>query len=384
MFTFYAEIPTKNLIIEVPAFSEDHEAFSTYSPAEIDASFDFQFVAYQPSSEFQLIGQAVCEAPDSVSAQDIETPYSYAPIYAEEPELINKVSEFEETTRTQSSFEVEFSTVQQDTSIDPSYRYNGEFRKNKDTEKPRKSTDRSSETSECEISSQYSKKGRIHKLFSEDQHVLNKRSHLGLHFNQPSLDSASHKNKTAPFKGSQVGRALSIFGFEEKEQQPINISDRSNLKPIEQQDLENFTDSDLSSSSKPKLSPTNSNSLRECLKREREVTPFGNCGIKNKEEGNTLGFEVKTTKKTDIKNVHRVNIAPYEYQLLQKQDHYRQRPLDRYHCFIPHHQVLATEHPLLCIDNNLRFNLSKAVAPAYLPSKEGVALDPSFFDHNSC
>jgi len=41
MFTFYAEIPTKNLTIEVPTFSEDQEAFSTYSPAEIDASFDF-------------------------------------------------------------------------------------------------------------------------------------------------------------------------------------------------------------------------------------------------------------------------------------------------------------------------------------------------------
>jgi len=41
MFTYYAEIPTKNLIIEVPTFSEDQEEDSTYTTAKLDASIDF-------------------------------------------------------------------------------------------------------------------------------------------------------------------------------------------------------------------------------------------------------------------------------------------------------------------------------------------------------
>ena len=392
MFTFYAEIPTKNLTIEVPTFSEDQEAFSTYSPAEIDASFDFQFVAYQPSSEFQLIGQAVCEAPAQDPSQELETPYSYAPIYAEESELSSKASEFEETIPTRSSFTVENSTIQQDTTIDPSYRYIGEFRKIKDAARLRRSTKRSSIISESEISSQNAKKGRIHQLLSGDKNVLDKRSHLGLQFNQASFVPA-HKNTQVPFKGSQEGRGHSITGYikKERQQQPLNISDRhQNLNPTEQEGLESFTDSDLSSS-KHKLQPNDSDLFRESFKKEK-VSPIGNCD-KNKrkeEEGNSPGFEVETAELANHNNVHRVNIAPtYNYQLrLQKQkpENYRQsRKLDTYDCFIPYdyHQVLATEHPLLCNDYNLRFNLSKAVAPASSLSRERSALDASFFDHNS-
>lgn len=385
MFTFYAEMPTKNLIIEVPTFSEDQEDISTYTPAKFDASFDFQYVAYQTSSEFQLIGQAVCDASDQDFESELEAPYSYAPIYAEEPEPHKRVSGFEEDIPAGRSLQVDLSTNQQDTSAEPSLKgchQTGEVNKRERAIHVDKMI---FELSASEHSSQSKKRkgGRIQKLLSGDKKFLKKnRLHLGLQFNKASIDSASKKNRV-PFKGSPEGRDLSTVGSlrQATEQLPQYKQDHLNLKPTK---LNKFVSPDV-----PDLSiklqrqqPNNSN-FRECLKKGKAIKRREAFGRNEKEEGRPgpQNF-VETSKITENKNVSRAGI--YHYSQQQQQQPYCPRPLDKYACNIPpyhHHDAFFTERHF-CIDNNLRFNLSKATIPACSLSNDKKPLDLPFFDHN--
>ena len=368
MFTYYAEIPTKNLIIEVPTFSEDQEEDSTYTTAKLDASIDFQYVAYEPSSEFQLIGQTVCDACEYDSKQEIDIPYGYEPIYSIDLELSNNVASFEDGTSSDCSLKVEMSPIKQDTTMDAFQRC---ARIKSNFKNSREGLQIISEGGNYLVSKNenLSKNKKLKKLFLQDLDSNSNRPNYGLRFNLPSVDNALVRKRKS-FKGSQ-GKDYSKYGDFNKKQ-PLIQTEQISLSLADNYRFGDFADvikaarPNQKSGNSANLEYVSSQKFREKLSRKKQ----------NKESRYIDAHSIKTTKFTNVRN-SRIDPYHYHYQQHLILNHKQQQNdcqilTDNYYC----KSLLYNSQNF---DRNLRYNLSKTVSPVDPPIKDGVALELSFF-----